>query len=125
MNTKLTTNKEDYLITLLRLERVDERISTKQLAQALNISAPSISEMLVTLQSDGYIDYLPYKGAKLTKNGQLKAQDILHSHHVWEKLLMDYLEYDKKEAHDIAHELEHIAQGDFIKRLENFMDKLK
>lgn len=117
----MTTTKEDYLIEIYRLEREHDLISTKQLSLILKVSAPSVSEMLGVLFNEGYIEYTPYRGSRLTSLGRERAKAVLHSHHVWEDFLMGRLGYDKSEAHNLAHELEHVTNSDLIQRLEIYL----
>lgn len=120
----MTTTKEDYIIEIYRLERKNKLVSNKQLSTILNISAPSVTEMLNVLEKEGYIKYFPYKGSTLTNLGKKRAKAVLHNHHVWEEFLMKCLNYNSKKAHIIAHELEHVTSEDLVNRLELFLETI-
>lgn len=125
MSNKLTTNKENYLIEILRLQRDLDIVTNQELVKALNVSAPSVTEMLGILQKEGLINYTPYKGSTLSAIGEEKANAILRSHHAWEEFLISHLHYSKFDAHDLAHELEHVSDMELINRLESFVEEMK
>lgn len=119
----MTGTKEDYLVEIARLERATTLVSNKQLSAVLGVSAPSVSEMLVTLKQDGFIDYLPYKGSRLTPLGKEKADLVLRRHRVWESFLEGRLGYSGAESHQLAHQLEHVTGSDLIDRLERYLEE--
>ena len=42
----MTPNKEDYLKIIYELSERDEKISNKQIAEKMSVSAPAVSEMV-------------------------------------------------------------------------------
>lgn len=65
----MTSGKEDYLKALYALGYDGHTVSNKEIADMLRVSPPSVSEMIVKLQKEGYIDYTAYKGSRLTEKG--------------------------------------------------------
>ena len=63
----MTPNKEDYIKTIYKLGGKDEFKRIKAINQMLDLSAASTTEMLNKLVLDGTVEYIRYKGAKLTQ----------------------------------------------------------
>lgn len=64
---KLTSGKDDYLKAIYLITEEHEVVSNKELSDMLQVSPPSVSEMISKLQKQGLIDYTAYKGSKITK----------------------------------------------------------
>ncbi len=109
-------NREDYLISILRLSNGDKNVKTTELAEFMNVSPASVTEMTKALAADGLVIYERYKGIRLSKEGMEMARQIRKKHHVIEHLLVDCLGMDHEEAHVEAHKMEHsISDGTSIR----------
>jgi DtxR family Mn-dependent transcriptional regulator len=108
---------EEYLETILYLTRDGGRAKTRDIAQAMDIKPPSVSEMLLKLRDQGLVDYAPYEGATLTDPGREQALKIERKHQLLETFLVDTLGVDLNNAHDEACEMEHSIS-------ENTVDKI-
>ncbi len=95
----------------------EESISTKALAEHLNVTAPSVTGMLGKLAKLGFVTYERYYGAKLTSVGRLEALRLLRRHRLIETFLIDYLDYSWDEVHDEAELMEHTMTERFTERL--------
>ncbi|MDD4222754.1 MAG: metal-dependent transcriptional regulator [Candidatus Methanomethylophilus sp.] len=102
-----TGNREDYLISILRLTGGETAAKTTELATFMGVSPASVSEMLKILAKEGEVEYIKYKGVKLTASGLTEARQIRKRHHVVEKFLTDVLDIDHQTAHEEAHRIEH------------------
>ena len=100
-------NREDYLISILRLSDGNRNVKTTELASFMNVSPASVTEMTKILANDGLVIYERYKGIKLSEKGEREARQLRKKHHVIEHLLIDSLGIDANEAHDEAHKMEH------------------
>ncbi len=100
-------NREDYLISILRLSDGNRNVKTTELASFMNVSPASVTEMTKTLAKEGLVMYERYKGIKLSDEGMKAARQLRKKHHVIEHLLIDCLGLDPHEAHDEAHKMEH------------------
>lgn len=118
----MTPNKEDYLKVIYKLGGTEEPISNKQIAEALQITPASITEMLGKLKREGLIYYKPYKGSRLTPKGIQVAIMLVRGHRLWEVFLMRHLGYSWSEAHEDAELLEHITPSRLIERLDQFLN---
>lgn len=69
----MTSGKEDYLKAIYIISEDHELVSNKELSDMLHVSPPSVSEMIMKLQKEGYVDYTAYKGSKMTRKGRREA----------------------------------------------------
>lgn len=108
--------REEYLETLYKLSKRKggEMVKTGEIADAMGISPPSVTEVLSVLDEDGFIEYLPYKGARLTEKGREEGKRIVRTHRVLEVFLFEYFSLDKDEIHEKACEMEHIFDIEMI-----------
>lgn len=118
----MTRNKEDYIKEIYKLGGAEQQINNKQIAEILNVSPASVTEMLGKLQKEELIVYEPYKGTKLTEEGMKAAVTLLRGHRLWEVFLIEHLGYTWSEAHEDAERLEHVAPARLIDRLEKYLD---
>ena len=114
-------NREDYLISILRLSDGDRNVKTTELANFMGVSPASVTEMTKTLAADGLVIYERYKGIRLSEEGVAIARQIRKKHHVVEHLLVDCLGMDHEDAHDEAHKLEHSISDDTSIRICNMV----
>lgn len=110
---------EDYLKGILILKGKRE-YSNKNLAEYLNISPASVSEMIRKLEKEGYL-IINKKEVTLTERGEIKAKGVIRRHRVWEVFLADKLGYSLEEIHDEAEILEHVMSEKLLRKLEKFL----
>jgi len=117
---------EDYLRTMYSLyEKEQDKtkgIRSIDIAKELNISKPSVSQMIRKLLKKCYVKANPYSNIFFTKKGLEKAQRVMHNHRVIEVFLKDVLKYNLDDIHEEAHKLEHAFSEQSIKRLDKFLN---
>lgn len=117
---------ENYLKAIWKLlEESPEAVSTNSLANEVNISAASVTDMLKKMAKQRLINYIPYRGVTLTKQGRSTAVGIIRKHRLWELFLVNKLGFKWDEVHEIAEQLEHIQSETLTNRLEKFLDHPK
>ena len=116
----LSFTEENHLKAIFHLS-IDEEIgvSTNAIAQNINTKAPSVTDMLKKLCDKGLVTYKKYQGAALTELGRKTALNIIRKHRLWEVFLVEKLNFNWSEVHDVAEQLEHIKS----KKLTNELDK--
>ena len=62
---------EDYLKSLWKLG--PNNVGTQELADSLDVTPASVTKMILRLTDIGLVDHIPYKGATLTRKGELEA----------------------------------------------------
>ncbi len=119
-----TRSEEDYLRTIYSIyEEQGEGISSVDVAHALGVSKPSVSEMLKKLDRKGFIRAKPYSKIFFTSKGLTEAKRLSHNHRVICVFLKQVLDYESlEEIEEQAHRLEHAFSDKAIRRLDNYLD---
>lgn len=118
----MTGSKEDYIKAIYELGGEFKRISTKEIAETLKISPPSVSEMLRKLEDEDLLQYQVYRGVMLTAKGIYEALRIKKIHILWEVFLVDKLGYDVADVHEEAELLEHITSPKLAAKLDEYLN---
>ena len=92
-------------------------ISTKGLADQMDVSAASATNMLKRLGSLGLVEHVPYKGARLTGAGRKIALEVIRHHRLLETYLSQALGVPWDRVHDEAEILEHVLSEDLEDRI--------
>ena len=116
--TIVSNQAEEYLEAIYRLERKVGFARTMELTRELGVVPGSVTNTIENLERKGLVIHEPYRGVKLTDNGQKIASNILRKHRLAERLLTDILHLDWSEVHDPACKLEHALSQEIIKPLE-------
>src|SRR5882762_3812729 len=77
------------------------------IARAMQLSAPTVHEMVGRLIKDGYIDRNKDKSLFFTEDGRERASHIVRRHRMIERFLTDVLGIPWDEVHEEAERLEH------------------
>lgn len=117
----MSKSREDFLKTIYEEGGAEQYVSNKSIALRLGITPASVSEMLGRLHKQGMIEYTPYKGSLLTRDGLHSCLGVVRSHRLWEVFLIEHLGYTWSEAHEDAHLLEHATSAHMAERLEMFL----
>lgn len=117
----MTTNREDYLKTIYHLNQQFDKVTNRKIADALDISAASVSEMLKKLEQEKFIE-IDNGHVLLTAVGKLLAEKVISKHRLWETFLLTKLNYDWHEVHDQAEILEHVTDDVLMERLNGFLN---
>ncbi len=120
--SQLSQAEENYLKNIYSLSRKAELVSTRTLAQELQSKDSSVTDMLKRLAKKSLINYVKYKGVSLTENGLNKALMIIRRHRLWEVFLVEKLQFNWDEVHELAEQLEHIQSPALIERLDAYLD---
>lgn len=118
----LSQSTEDYLKTIYKLESEGKSPSTTRIAESMEVSSASATNMIKKLAKMGLVDYQSYKGAALTKTGQKMALEIIRHHRLLELYLMEMMGYSWDEVHDEAEKLEHHISEQFEDKIAELLD---
>ena len=121
MDEKLTHAIEDYLKAIFALEARSERATTSIVAEALGISAPSVSGMIKRLATLGLVEYEPYHGVVLTDAGRRVALEVVRHHRLLERYLAEALQVPLDRVHDEADRLEHSLSEELEERIDELL----
>src|SRR5262245_63070727 len=107
MSGPLSPAVQDYLKTIHALGGADRMVSPNEIAETLEVRAPSVTGMLKRLAKDGYIKYESGTGAKLSHRGLAEARRVVRRHRLVELFLTRVLGLDWSEVDAEAEALEH------------------
>ena len=103
---------KEYLKTIYDIAGKDGAAQITAIAKFLNLSPPSVTEAIQKLAEKGLVDYEPYKGATLTKEGLEIATKVKLKHRLLEVFLTDMLHLGKEKAHPEACKMENILSDE-------------
>lgn len=98
---------EMYLKTICELQSGADPVAISALAARLGVSTVSATEMVHRLQQTDLLTHIPYKGVVLTVSGEQQAHQLLRTHRLWERFLVDELGLPWDTAYGYACQLEH------------------
>jgi DtxR family transcriptional regulator, Mn-dependent transcriptional regulator len=107
---------EEYLQTIESLTEEGVPVLQARIAERLGKSAPSVSEMLDRLRSEGYVNPTG-RTVTLTKQGRAVAQSVIRKHRLAERLLVDIIGLPWHLVHEEAGRWEHVMSDDVEARL--------
>jgi len=112
---------EDLLKTVYNLQKQIDPVPTNLIARSLNISAPSVTDMVKRL-SEGKVhpallEHRPYHGVRLSELGEKIALEVIRHHRLIELYLSQALGYSWDEVHNEADRLEHVISEQFEERI--------
>jgi DtxR family transcriptional regulator, iron-dependent repressor len=102
-----TPAEEEYLETMYWLEEAGLPITGANIARAMQLSAPTVHEMLGRLESDGYVTRAEDKSLAFTGQGQEHAAGVVRRHRLIERFLADVFEIPWDQVHEEAERLEY------------------
>lgn len=118
----MSPNREDYIKTIFNQNEKNIKLNNKRLAELLNVSPASTSEMIRKLIESGHVERDSKKGLTLTTKGREEAETLVQKHRLWEVFLVEHLGYSWTEVHDDAEILEHSTSDKLAKRLNQFLE---
>lgn len=102
-----TVAEEEYLQTIFWLHEAGLPMTGANVARAMQLSAPTVHEMLGRLERDGYITRGADKVIEFTESGTRHAEGSVRRHRLIERFLTDVLGIPWDEVHEEAERLEH------------------
>ncbi len=102
-----TVAEEEYLESLFWLFEAGLPMTGANLARAMQFSAPTVHEMVVRLERDGYITRTADRAIEFTPNGREHAERIVSRHRMIERFLTDVVGVPWDDVHEEAEKLEH------------------
>ena len=115
--------EENYLKAIYHLSNHGlASVSTNALAEEMQTTAASVSDMMGKLSKKKVVDYQKYRGVNVSAKGKEVALRVIRKHRLWEVFLVDKLNFHWDEVHDIAEQLEHIKSPLLISRLDEFLN---
>src|SRR6516164_649919 len=102
-----TVAEEEYLQSLFWLQEAGLPMTSANVCRAMQLSAPTVHEMVGRLERDGYITRDKDRTIAFTSAGTEHAEGIVRRHRLIERFLTDVLGVPWDEVHEEAERLEH------------------
>lgn len=120
-----TQTREDYLRALYILDEEKGRLKSSDVAAYLQVSKPSVSEMVRRLTDEGLIKSAPYSKLGFTAKGKKIAARLTSKHRIIELFLKRVLKRSDAFIHEEAHRLEHAFSDESVQRLRKMLGNPK
>ncbi len=104
---QVTVAEEEYLQTMFWLREARLPITGANIARAMQLSAPTVHEMVGRLEADGYVRRNADRSLDFTESGHEHAAGVVRRHRLIERFLTDVLGIPWDEVHEEAERLEH------------------
>lgn len=108
-----------YAAEIYRLQQDYEQVSLSLLAASVETSAQAISNMVRRLGDEGYLVHEPYRGVRLTPDGERIAMPALRRHRLVEVFLVRVMGYDWAAAHVLADTFENGVNDELEERMDD------
>src|SRR5215475_9205733 len=102
-----TVAEQEYLEIMFWLEEAGLPMTGANIARAMQLSPPTVHEMIGRLIDDGYVERKPDKSLEFTASGREHASHIVRRHRMIERFLTDVLGIPWDEVHEEAERIEH------------------
>ena len=102
-----TEAEEEYLQSIFWLQEAGLPMTAANVARAMQLSAPTVHEMVGRLERDGYVQRDASKKIQFTDEGLEHARGVVRRHRLIERFLTDVLGIPWDEVHEEAERLEH------------------
>ena len=109
-----------YAAEIYRLQQDHEQVPLSLLTSHVDSSAQAISSMVKRLQKLGFLVHEPYRGVRLTAEGERIAMPSLRRHRLTEVFLVKVMKYDWAAAHELSDTFEKGINDE----IEDRMDEL-
>jgi DtxR family Mn-dependent transcriptional regulator len=103
----LSAAEQEYLESLFWLYEAGLPMTGANLARAMQLSAPTVSEMLGRLERHGYISRDAGRAIDFTESGREHAERIVSRHRMIERFLTDVVGVPWDDVHEEAEKLEY------------------
>ncbi|MDR0703546.1 MAG: metal-dependent transcriptional regulator [Planctomycetaceae bacterium] len=120
----LTAVMEDYLEAVYHIAQEHHGYARSgQISRRLGVHKSTVTTAMHNLESQGFIDYAPYKEVTLTPKGMKEAEGIVRRHDIFFRLLYHLLGVEKGDASKLACELEHALAPEIADQFISLVEK--
>ncbi|HTU85240.1 MAG TPA: metal-dependent transcriptional regulator [Solirubrobacteraceae bacterium] len=106
-STRGSVAEQEYLEMLFWLFEAGLPMTGANLARAMQLSAPTVHEMIGRLERDGYVARNAERMIEFTPSGREHAESIVSRHRMIERFLTDTVGVPWDDVHEEAEKLEH------------------
>ncbi|GAB4449494.1 MAG: metal-dependent transcriptional regulator [Anaerolineae bacterium] len=110
---------QEYLAEAYRLaQQGGATVSTSDLAEQMDVSAPAAARMISRLSESGLVEHEPYRGIRLTPAGEREALKSIRRHRLVEAFLVNVMAFGWDEVHDEADAIGAVVSDVVADRME-------
>src|SRR6478609_8949249 len=109
---------QDYLKGIYKLQEAGGKATVTALARDQGVSPASASAMLKKLAVLDLLEHEPYRGARLTPDGERVALEVIRHHRLLELYLAETLGVHVDDVHAEADRLEHVISEELEARID-------
>lgn len=113
--------KENYLKALYKLADEKGNVNLSDLSTALEVSIPSVNNMVKKLDEAGWLTYRKYKPITMTEQGMKRAASIIRKHRLTEMYLVEKMGFGWDSVHEIAEQIEHVKSEAFFDKMDELL----
>ncbi len=117
MALKTTPTVEDYLQLIHHITGDGKPVIGSHLAEKMGVTVPTTFAAVQRMHRDGLVEMNDHKEIVLTRTGREVAENVIRRHALAERLLVDILHLPWHEAHEEAHNFEHVISPRVEKQL--------
>ncbi|MDD4316875.1 MAG: metal-dependent transcriptional regulator [Clostridia bacterium] len=121
--SQLFESGENYLETILRLQKEKGEVRSVDVALSLNYSKASVSRAMGIMKNGGFLTVDDKGYIHFTEKGLEKARSIFERHRIITKYLQSSLGIDEQTAEKDACRIEHIISQQTFDAMKNYFDK--
>lgn len=125
MERPLSASMEDYLEAIAVSAGFHGEVQPGEIADAMEVSRPSVTSALRALARRGLVNYSPYSRVSLTEQGREKAGLVMRRHEVLRRFFAGVLGADQVMADRAACRVEHAIGEEITERLVKFLDHIE
>jgi DtxR family Mn-dependent transcriptional regulator len=125
MEPKLSPSKEDYLKVIHLLNDQSIGVRVKDIAGKMDITMPSVSCAMKSLEKQGLVSHSRYDLVDLTPRGTRIAKAIYRRHCIISEFLSNVLEVDTEIADRDACVMEHHISSETLDKFVHFLEEEK
>lgn len=118
----LSQSLEDYLETIMLLDREQDAVRVKDVAENMGVKKPSVVSAVRSLEEKGYLVHEHYGFIKLTSKGLEIAEDVYRNHQLLYTFFSTVLGVDDEIADKDACMIEHYISDHTRDRLIKFIE---
>jgi DtxR family Mn-dependent transcriptional regulator len=122
MAEEVTSQTEEFLESVYRLQERNGTARTSQLVRMLKVVPGTVTNTVERLEKKGLLMHKAYKGVELTEKGRKIAIRVLRRHRLSERLLMDVLRMEWNKVHEAACRLEHGVTDEVANKIERTLE---
>lgn len=121
---KETPRLEDYLEAIYHLVQEKGYASSVDISDKLGVKPPTVSSMVKKLAKLGYLVHEPYRGMRLTGDGERVARSVVSRHEVISEFL-GMIGVGEKVAYQDTEGIEHHIQPVTFRKIERLVEFLR